>query len=130
MRNLYAATALIMIVAAPASAEEGRYRLERAGDQFVRMDTHSGAMSVCVLKDGQLACQPAAMPSGTVNGDVEARLAALERRVEVLEGGFNGTAGLPSDEEFERGLGYMERFFRRFMCIAREFSEEPAPNRT
>ena len=31
---------------------------------------------------------------------------------------------LPSDEDFEKGLSYMERFMRRFMGIAKEFDDE------
>ena len=31
---------------------------------------------------------------------------------------------LPSEEEFEQTLGYMERFFRRFMGIVEEFDRE------
>jgi hypothetical protein len=61
---------------------------------------------------------------------LEARIAALESRLAGLEGGGLPAAGLPSDEEFERGLGYMERFFRSFIGIVREFEDERAPNRT
>ena len=48
-------------------------------------------------------------------------------------------AGLPSEDEFEQTMGYMERFFRRFMDIVtdlnREFGSgqeqpEPEPDRT
>ena len=33
---------------------------------------------------------------------------------------------LPSDEEFERSLGYMERFFRKFMDIVRDMDKSDA----
>jgi hypothetical protein len=32
---------------------------------------------------------------------------------------------LPSDAEFEQSLGYMERFMRRFMDVAKSFDSEP-----
>lgn len=62
---------------------------------------------------------------------LEARVAALEARLAELEAVPPPPAsGLPSDEEFERTLGFMETFMRRFMGLAREFERTPAPNRT
>lgn len=62
---------------------------------------------------------------------LEARIAALEARLSKLEAAPPpAAAGLPSDEEFERTLGFMERFMRRFIGIAKELESDKAPDRT
>ena len=135
--------ALAGLAALPAAAAEAeRYRLERTDDGYVRLDTATGAMSLCRETDGRLACAPAAQGTETAS-EVESlreRLRILEGRVSALESGAP-VAGLPPEEEFERGIGYMERFFRMFMGLVREFEgdrspperpngDRPAPDRT
>jgi type II secretory pathway component PulJ len=61
---------------------------------------------------------------------LEARITALEARIAELETRAPETSGLPSDAEFERTLGFMETFMRRFIGIAREFEADKAPDRT
>ena len=121
----------------PASAAETaeRYRLERTEDGYVRLDTQTGAMTLCREADGRLVCAPAAQGSESPS-EVESlreRLRVLEGKVAALESGAP-VAGLPPEEEFERGIGYMERFFRMFMGLVKEFEgdrtppERPAPD--
>jgi len=133
------AAALCGLAALPAAAEEAeRYRLERTDDGYVRLDTTTGAMTLCREADGRLVCAPASQEIGTAS-EIESlreRLRLLEGRVAALESGAP-VAGLPPEEEFERGIGYMERFFRMFMGLVKEFEDEPraapqrpAPDRT
>ena len=141
--TLACAAALAGLAALPAAAEEAeRYRLERTQDGYVRLDTTTGAMTLCREADGRLVCAPAAQGSDQETGsasEIESlreRLRLLEGRVAALESGVP-VAGLPPEEEFERGIGYMERFFRMFMGLVKEFEDEPraapekpAPERT
>ena len=132
-RRLAAATALLAFAAtADAAAQENRYALERTEDGYVRMDRHTGQISVCTGQSGQLVCRLAADDRDALQDDLDAlqaRLGAVEDRLAALEG--RPAAGLPSEDEFEQGLGYMERFFRRFMDIVQEFEREgEAPGRT
>ena len=125
---------LLLLAPAPALAQEGdRYQLERTEDGYVRLDTRTGEMSSCREEEGQLVCRPAADEREAVEEGADrlrADLEALERRVTALEES-KGSGGLPSDEELDRTLGFMEKFFRTFMGLAREWSEdEPAPERT
>ncbi|MCO5147746.1 MAG: hypothetical protein M9895_16390 [Aquamicrobium sp.] len=135
-----ACAAFAGLAALPAAAEEAeRYRLERTEDGYVRLDTTTGAMTLCREADGRLVCAPAAQETGSAS-EVESlreRLRLLEGRVAALESGGAPVAGLPPEEEFERGIGYMERFFRMFMGLVKEFEDEPraapekpAPERT
>ena len=128
MRRL-AILACTAALAVPAAAQDAeRYRLERTQDGYVRLDTETGAMTLCREADGRLACTPADQRAGA-ESEVESlreRLRILEGRVSVLESGAP-VAGLPPEEEFERGIGYMERFFRMFMGLVREFEGDRTP---
>lgn len=135
---LAGAAALAVLGAMPAAAQEGeRYRLERTGDGYVRLDTHTGAMTLCREAEGSLSCAPAAQerPDSEIEA-LQERVKALETRLAALESRPAPAAGLPPEEEFERGMSYMERFFRMFMGLVREFEGErapaqgPAPDRT
>ena len=138
--TLVCATALGALAALPVAAQDAeRYRLERTDDGYVRLDTQTGAMTLCREADGRLVCTPAAQgaESASETESLRERLRILEGRVSALESGVP-VAGLPPEEEFERGIGYMERFFRMFMGLVREFEgdrapsppERPAPDRT
>ena len=130
---LACAAALAALAASPASAQETeRYRLERTQDGYVRLDTQTGAMTLCREADGRLSCAPASQQGEAADeiGALRERVEALETRLAAIESRAPA-AGLPAEEEFERGMGYMERFFRMFMGLVREFEgERPAPDRT
>ncbi|MEM0899829.1 MAG: hypothetical protein AAGI92_07755 [Pseudomonadota bacterium] len=118
-----------------ASAQEKRYTIERTDDGYVRLDTETGQMSVCEFSGDQLICKMAADDRAAYDAnisDLEDRVAALEQRI-----GEGGTSSdLPSEDEFEQTMNYMERFMRRFMGIVEDFasdgerSPESTPDRT
>jgi hypothetical protein len=139
-RALFLAPLLLAALPLAAHAQESeRYRLERTEDGFVRMDMETGAMSLCHERGGELVCRNA-----TDNGSADGakalieRVDALERRIAALEAQLagEGANGLPSEEEFEQTMSFMERFLRRFMGIAKDLEgdlnqgQEPAPDRT
>ncbi|NMG40886.1 hypothetical protein GRZ55_16690 [Chelativorans sp. ZYF759] len=124
-----------LVAAAPASAQDAeRYRMERSEDGFVRMDLATGQMSVCRERGVELVCRAAVDEREAYHreiGDLETRLERLEERVAELERpGSQPQSSVPSEQDFEQTLNHMERFFRRFLGLVREFDEEPAPDRT
>jgi hypothetical protein len=113
---------------AAAAQDTDRYTLERSGDGYVRMDRKTGEMSICEERSGQLVCRLAADERSAFQDEVDRlqeRLSGLEKRVVELETAsrLDPQSALPSEEEFEKSLGYMERFFRRFMGIVRDFDK-------
>ncbi|MBX3598767.1 MAG: hypothetical protein KF874_14455 [Rhizobiaceae bacterium] len=118
-----------------------RYTLERDGDNFVRLDKRTGAISTCTQQSGQLVCRLAADDRLALEDEMDRlreQLTDLERRIVALEKG-QPAKDLPSDEEFDRTMSYMQRFFRGFLDIVKEFDRdlrggeeqvEPAPNKT
>lgn len=106
-------------------APAGRYQLQPVEGGVVRLDTATGAMTLCKTEAGKLACAPAAdTPAGT---PAASDIAALKARVDALERqmatGSKG-ADLPTDAEVDRSLSIMEKFMRRFMGIAKDLDQE------
>lgn len=123
--------AAAMMAGGPAAAEPGRYVMEPVEGGFVRMDTRTGEMSLCAFEGEDVVCRLGADERDAffeALDVLEARIAVLERRLNGGAGAAIAREGLPDPEEFERGLGYMEQFMRRFMDVLEEF--EGAPDRT
>lgn len=121
---------LVLIAAGSAVAgEEDRYTLEKTADGFVRMDRTTGEMSICKQQAEQLVCRLAADERSAFEGEIdrlEGRVKALEARVDKLENSAAARleSALPSEEEFARTMGYMERFLRGFMDIVKDLDQE------
>ena len=114
-----------------ASAEEAeRYRLEKSDTGYVRMDTVTGEMSICEERSGQLVCKLAADERAAFQtdidrlqaklDDVEGRVAKLEARPSIPE------TLLPTDEQVDKGIDIMEKFFRSFMGIVKDLDKDVA----
>lgn len=121
------AAAAVAMFAAPAMAQDAeRYQLERTDDGYVRLDTVTGKMSICQERGGRLVCNVAAEEREAYDREFDSlqdRIEALEDRIAALE--TSGAADrLPSDEEFEQTMGYMEKFFRRFMGIVKDLDKD------
>ncbi|MEM9999712.1 MAG: hypothetical protein AAF940_02425 [Pseudomonadota bacterium] len=134
MREPLISTILASLIISPAIAQEGRFLLERTENGYVRMDTQSGDLALCVEEDDQIICRAAADERAAFQQQID----ALEDRMEALEQAMGAgitvlpdgnLEGLPSDEEFERGLDYMERFFDRFLGIIEQFDGSQEPGR-
>lgn len=135
--SLAACLVFASFFAVPAHADDaGRYRLEKSTDGYVRMDTRTGAMSICQEKDGQLVCRVAADERGAFQDEIDrlqARVKSLDERVAKLENSLSQKleSSLPTEEDFNKTMSYMERFLRSFMSIVKDMQkDEPAPQKT
>jgi hypothetical protein len=132
--RLFAVTAPLALVAVAAGAQESdRYQLEKSADGYVRLDKQTGEMSICTEKSGQLVCRTAADDRTALHDQVmqlEGRVASLEQQLAKAEKDGLAGSGMPTDEEFEKTMGYMEKFFRRFMGVVKNLNEDPQPNKT
>lgn len=130
---------LLPLLTGASANEPDRYRLEKTPDGYVRMDTRTGEMSVCQEKWGELVCRMAADERTAVQDEIErlqagmkaledrlATVKALEDRVARLENSVTARIeqSLPTEEDFNKTMSYMERFFRSFMGIVRDFEDE------
>jgi hypothetical protein len=118
-----------------ASSEEvERYRLEKTDNGYVRMDTVTGQMSICEERTGQLICKMAADERAAFQDEIDrlqAKLDDVEARVAKLESRAIPEVLLPSDEQVDKSLDLMEKFFQRFMGMMRDLDKDTAlPRRT
>ena len=132
MRREALLTAIVMLAAAPAFAEEPassnmqereRYSMTPAEGGFLRLDRQSGAVSFCTVKDGMSLCRASTDERAALEGEVS-RLtrenAELKSRLADVPAARQHGSTLPSEEEFERTLSFTERFLRRMMRVFRE----------
>ena len=126
LQHVLIPAALVSLVAASAfSGETDRYRLEKSANGYVRMDTQTGAMSICEERSGQLVCKMAADERAAFQHEVDrlqTSLKALDERVAKLENSLSAT--LPSEEEFNKTMSYMERFLRGFIDIVKDMNKD------
>lgn len=121
----------------PLLAEEaaaGRFQLQPTEGGVVRLDTRTGAMTLCRNSNGELICRMAADERAAYEEEldrIEKRVAALEGRPAAATG---STTAAPSDAEIDRSITIMERFMRSFMGLVDEFRSRedgaPASGRT
>jgi len=122
--------ALFSLVAVSAFSEEtDRYRLEKSANGYVRMDTQTGAMSICEERSGQLVCKTAADERAAYQDEIDklqSSIKALDERVAKLENSLSARleSQLPSEEDFNKTMGYMEQFFRTFKDIVKDMDKE------
>jgi len=139
MRRISLILVAIFAASASSAAEPDRYRLEKTPDGYVRMDTRTGEMSLCQERWGELVCRMAADERTAMQDELErlqsdidalegrlAEVEALELRVAALENSLTSRIEktLPTEEDFNRTMSYMERFFRGFMDIVKDLESE------
>ncbi|PBB78596.1 hypothetical protein CK218_24590 [Mesorhizobium sp. WSM3879] len=143
LQHILIPAALCSLVAASAYSEEtDRYRLEKSTNGYVRMDTQTGAMSICEERSGQLVCKLAADERSAFQDEIDrlqSTVKALDERVAKLENSLSARleSQLPSEEDFNKTMSYMERFFRSFMDIVKDIDRQegdggtkPSPQKT
>jgi polyhydroxyalkanoate synthesis regulator phasin len=119
-------TAAALLAVPTANAEDaGRYVFDKSENGIVRLDTQTGEMSSCEQKAGQLTCRPAVEEKQASESEIERlnqKVDRLEKQLADLEKRVVSPKDLlPSDAQVDRTLGIMERFFRRFLDIVRDF---------
>ncbi len=119
----------------PSPAQDmQRYSMEKTETGIIRLDRQTGEFALCKEQAGKIECaetKPAQLSNDERTLLLEKQVADLTARITRLEKSGVANNSLPSEEEFEKGLGYMERFMRSFMGVAKSLDEPaPVPNRT
>ncbi|CDN51142.1 hypothetical protein [Neorhizobium galegae] len=128
---------LLPLAASAQQPQTNRFQLQRTETGIVRLDTDTGAMTLCRDENGTLACRMQPDERAAYEQELDRlakRVTALEERLSNIPPDALPKA-LPSDAEVDRSLSIMEKFMRRFMAIVGEFATEkepdkPQPNRT
>ena len=129
--------------AAPPEGERaGRFVMQPVDDGFLRMDSETGAMSMCMRKAGAFACEaipddrgaakePAAKEQERLAAENQLLRAEIKRLEEML--GLGDKPGgerqarrgpkfeLPSEEDVDKAIGYIERMVKKFRDRMKDF---------
>lgn len=126
-----AAFALAMALALPATAQDGRYTMKDVDGGLLRLDTQTGEVSYCSRKEDGWTCETARDDRSDLadeivrlqeeNADLRNRIARLEQRDQTQD---RQELKLPSDQDMDKVLGFMERLMRRFYAFAKSLREQ------
>lgn len=129
MRSSIAAAALVcatltFVPVAGAQDTPGRYQMTEVENGMLRLDTQTGDVSYCRVIDAQWICETAADDRVALDDEIatlESENEQLRDRIAELEQSSQEDDGrslsLPSDEELDRVIGFMERLMRRFYAF-------------
>ncbi len=130
----------LMMIASPAFAQNNRFSMTPSDDGFLRLDTHTGAVSICNKKSGTWKCESLAKNGG--DADISGRMAQLteenkelKAEVEKLEqevfkmsknGGQSSSKKLqlPTEEDVDKVMSFMERMIDRFKTFGKKLRED------
>lgn len=100
-----------------------------APNGFLRLDTKTGAVSLCTVKENRVTCNSSADERAALETEI-ARLSKKNAELEKKLADASKSTGqrlrdaLPSDAEMDKALSFAEQFMRRMMRIMRE-DEKP-----
>jgi hypothetical protein len=110
------------------------------GGAFLRLDTQTGAMSVCQRKDGRWACEAVPDERRALETEIDRLKSEVKRLEELLALPDPGTPdgkraqrsgpklSLPSEEDIDRAMDYAQRMMRKFKERMREFRDSDRRN--
>ena len=142
-RILFSLIALALLIGAAPDADQagGRYRMTPAeGGAFLRLDTQTGAMSVCQRTDGRWACEAVPDERRALETEIDRLKSEVKRLEELLALPDPGTPdgkraqrsgpklSLPSEEDLDRAMDYAQRMMRKFKERMREFRDSDRRN--
>lgn len=125
--------------AALAEEKPGRYTMSPTDGGFLRLDTQTGAVAFCTRRNDAWQCAGVADEPLALRREIEqlkARNAELEIEIKRLDElvGLRDKDGraerpslpglpLPSEQDIDKGLDYLNRMFKRFREKLKEFDE-------
>lgn len=120
----------------PGGSASGRFSMSPVEGGFLRLDSETGAVAICARSgSGEWACKAV---EGPMSGSSLSDLSRLEeenrelkdriRSLEDLNAPPGGKAQLPTEEEIDQALSYLERVYKKFRDRMKDLEKpEPAP---
>ncbi len=109
---------------APAENEAGRFTMTPVADGTLRLDTRTGRVSHCKKDAAGWTCTSVADERAAY----EEEIARLQARLAKVEAELAARSAFtpPSDADLDRAVGFMEKFFRRFLAMIENLKREYA----
>jgi hypothetical protein len=153
---LVAAACLAGVAPASAAetpdTENGRYTLQASGDGMVRLDTRTGTVSNCSnsaagwtcyavpderaaldaeigrlqAENDKLKAQLASREPATASGKIEDALPKSDKAPGTADGQRKLEIPLPSDQDMDRVMSFLERAWRRLIDMASRVQKDAA----
>ena len=143
------ALALPLALTCAAAAETpatsgGRYTMSPVDGGFLRLDTQTGAVAMCARSGSDWACKAVEDKTATAspdelsrlereNKELRDRVKSLEDSLEtekpppLAEGPPGGKLQLPTDQEVDQALDYLERVYKKFRDHVKDLDKPQAP---
>lgn len=125
------ATAFLFTLPAVAQDQPGRYAMKDTEDGILRLDTQTGDVSYCHKKSARWVCEMAADDRSALHDEIASlheKNEQLEQKIAKLQkkpgAGEKNQLNIPSDEDMDQIMGFMERLMRRFYAFARTLSDQ------
>jgi hypothetical protein len=125
------ALSLLLVLTAPAIAAEappaGRYVFVPVEAGTLRLDTATGAVSLCRGASGELSCTMVPDEAREADADdaaLQDRVTALEARVAELEERSRTSQLLSDEESIDRVMVLADRMMRHFFGMVRDMKRE------
>lgn len=148
-RQLKAFAVLIALLAISASARgedandnRGRYSMSPVEGGQLRLDKETGAVALCARKGETWTCEPVEDKAKTIeeklklledeNKELKNHITNLEAMLDKDSKGGDkgppaGSMPIPSEEDVDKALDYVERMFKKFRDRLQKL-EKPAPD--
>ena len=123
----------------------GRFTMQPADGGVLRMDTQTGALSMCRQTSGSWNCSMLPDDRTAISAEIErlkaenAELKSSVKRLEEMAGvpppgtddgkRFPG-AQLPTEEDVDKAMSYVQRMLKKFKEKLKELEETDPPKRT
>jgi hypothetical protein len=131
---LLLASTVVLASRAEAAGSSPRYELRQTGsNEFIRLDTVTGNVSVCSSTSGNWVCKSTADDRKAYQDEIarlENRNRQLELKVGTLEKKLQGKSAtpelqLPDEATIDRMMSFLRSIMEKFMDMARDLEHRP-----
>lgn len=113
--------------------DKGRYALSPIDGGVLRLDKATGDVSLCAQKSDAWVCEPVEdrAKTGENRSRLETENGELKARIKALEDQLAGSelpapkSQLPTEEDVDKALDYVESIFKKFRDRIRKYESEP-----
>ena len=126
--------------------EIGRYSMHKTDDGFIRLDTLTGAVSICLKTDADWSCRPMPDQARKLRSEIDSlrqRYNELTRRFAAAIGrppppdvgqpnnerSEPNTFRLPTEQEVDKALDYFESMLKKFQERLKRLEREANPDK-